>query len=61
MTIDEAIQHCHETAKRLSNEAYENKTLTEEKAYDCNECAFEHEQLAKWLEELKELRAKANE
>ena len=37
MTLDEAIQHCHEVA-----ESCENK-----------ECALNHEQLANWLEELK--------
>lgn len=30
--------------------------MTDEEAYDCNECAKEHEQLAEWLKELKDLR-----
>ena len=37
MTLDEAIQHCHEVAKSCENK----------------ECALNHEQLANWLEELK--------
>lgn len=56
MTLDEAIKHCEEKAKELSNKAYKEwgKSMTEEEAYDCNECAREHEQLAEWLKELKE-------
>lgn len=55
MTLDEAIKHCEEKAKELSDKAYSEygKSMTEEEAYDCNECAREHEQLAKWLKELK--------
>ena len=58
MTIDEAIKHCKEKAKELSDKAYREwgVSMTEEEAYKCNECAFEHEQLARWLKELKELR-----
>ena len=54
LTIDEAIAHAREKAKELSDKAYAevNKTLTEDEAYECNECASEHEQLALWLEEL---------
>ncbi|WP_367567227.1 hypothetical protein [Lacrimispora sp.] len=40
MDIDEAIQHCKE-------KAIEN---------NCNQCGKDHEQLAKWLTELKEYR-----
>lgn len=40
MDIDEAIQHCKE-------KAIENT---------CNQCGKDHEQLAKWLTELKEYR-----
>ena len=55
MTLDGAIQHCKEKAKELSDKAYAevNKTMTEDEAYECNECAREHEQLAEWLTELK--------
>jgi len=54
MTLDEAIKHCEEKAKELSDKAYAEwgKSMTEEEAYDCNECAREHEQLAEWLKEL---------
>ena len=55
LTLDEAITHSRTKAKELSNKAYAevNKTMTEDEAYECNECAREHEQLAGWLEELK--------
>ena len=58
LTLDEAIKHCKEKARELSDKAYAEwgKTMTEEQAYECNECAREHEQLAEWLTELKELR-----
>lgn len=51
MTIDEAIQHCKEVAKKERS-----KLLKAGDMYICTECAEEHEQLAKWLEELKEYR-----
>ena len=58
MNLDEAIKHCNEKAKELSDKAYSQwgKNMTEEQAYDCNECAREHEQLAEWLTELKAYR-----
>ena len=58
MTLDEAIKHCEEKAKELSDKAYAEwgKSMTEEEAYNCNECAREHEQLAEWLKELKALK-----
>ena len=40
LTLDEAIIHAHETAKRIEKEG-------------CIHCANEHKQLAAWLEELK--------
>ena len=43
MTIEDAIEHARRMATRLS----EHKNCT---------CAKEHEQLGKWLEELRELR-----
>lgn len=57
MRLDEAIKHCKEKAKELSDKAYREwgVSMTEEEAYDCNECAREHEQLAKWLEDYKRL------
>ena len=49
MTLDEAIQHC----KEVANEE-KSKLLKVGEEYVCSKCADEHEQLAKWLEELKE-------
>ncbi len=43
MILDEAIKHCWEK-------------VDENVAKGCKECAGEHEQLALWLEELKEWR-----
>lgn len=42
MTIDEAIAHARDVA--------------EEQRERCEQCAKDHEQLAEWLEELKDLR-----
>lgn len=58
MELDEAIKHCEEKAKELSDKAYSQwgKNMTEEQAYDCNECAREHEQLAEWLTDYKRLK-----
>lgn len=70
MDIDEAIQHAKEVAKENRQEAIEceecsnrkldkvlmlDKVHKEDKA-SCEKCAEEHEQLAVWLEELKEYR-----
>lgn len=54
MTIDEAIAHAREVAeyKRKCNENSDCIDIT------CERCAEEHEQLAKWLEELKDYRDK---
>lgn len=57
MTIDEAIKHAREIAsQKLAeyNNRYDNNTHY--RPIQCKKCAEEHEQLAKWLEELKELR-----
>ena len=43
MTLDEAIKHAREKAN-------------EQKCHSCKKCAEEHEQLADWLEELKNRR-----
>lgn len=48
MDLEEAIQHCYETVKKL-------RIIN-----PCDACAAEHEQLAHWLEELKKLRAECN-
>ena len=40
MKLEEAIQHCKEVAENCDNE----------------QCAADHKQLARWLQELKELK-----
>ena len=59
MTIDEAISHAKEVAAiQRSNEKL-NRTLGSASPYineTCLECAEEHEQIAEWLEELKDYR-----
>ena len=57
MTIEEAIQHCRETARGLRNRG-ETLAAMGQDGTDCAECAAEHEQLAAWLEELQEKRCK---
>ena len=53
MTIDEAIAHAREVISKF--ESYiEQSEVINEKVYKCRECVEEHEQLAEWLEELKE-------
>ena len=60
MTLDEAIAHAKEKAEELREQAYTDfDSWTDEgkaKADDGLECSKEHEQLAEWLTELKELR-----
>lgn len=58
MTIDEAIAHAREVAKRRMVE-YENHYDKDAHYYpiQCKKCAKEHDQLAEWLEELKQYRA----
>lgn len=57
MTIEDAIKHCRDTALSNAGNAIAylkggQKMLAE----SCEKCAAEHEQLAKWLEELKRRR-----
>lgn len=47
MTINEAIKHCEEEAEKYMEYGIET---------ECYQCGKEHEQLAEWLKELKELR-----
>ena len=56
MTLDEAIEHCLEKAKEEKR-----KLLKVGDIYACSKCAEEHEQLAKWLEELKLYKSKFKE
>lgn len=54
MTIYEAIQHCKEVAEREDKkaDAMFPPTVELDDRYDsCRECASEHRQLAKWLEQ----------
>ena len=51
LTIDEAIEHCKQVAKKERD-----KLLKVGDEYICSECGKEHEQLAQWLEELKDYR-----
>ena len=58
MSIDEAIAHAREVAseqKRRSGICVQNNSECD-KFSDCLKCAEEHEQLAEWLEELKDYR-----
>lgn len=65
MTLDEAIRHCKEVAqqsrrigKRFSESGVE---AMKKEGAECDACAAEHEQLAKWLEELQQRRGRARE
>ena len=66
MTIDEAIAHAREVAEmqRKDNDnckyksQYGCKDCADYYSKPCIECAEEHEQLAEWLEELKDYRDK---
>ena len=58
MTIDEAIAHAREVAseqKRRSGICVQNNSECD-KFSACLKCSEEHEQLAEWLKELKDLR-----
>lgn len=52
LTLDETIKHCEEVAENQEwlSESYDDDSMG---AKLCRECAFEHRQLAKWLERLK--------
>jgi hypothetical protein len=56
MTLDEAIQHCHEKAEHLREGVRISQSMTAAEQADCIECAEEHEQLAEWLTELRDRR-----
>ncbi len=59
LSIDEAIAHAREVAntQRGKSGICLQNGLECEHFSDCLKCAEEHEQLAEWLEELKQLRA----
>ena len=58
MTIDEAIAHAREVAennrKESKYDAFSLDYMNETHKANCVKCAKEHEQLAEWLEELKQ-------
>lgn len=55
MTLEEAIKHCEEVAQEKRYEYQECLAVHDtESAMDCKKCGEEHEQLAKWLKELRE-------
>ena len=54
MTIDEAITHAREVAEE--NRKSKSANLAPEVIQECELCAQEHDQLAEWLEELKQYR-----
>ena len=66
MDLNEAIAHAEEKAKELRTEAEQLRDIGEvisnpkqpynEPVKNCLACAEEHEQLAEWLKELKELK-----
>ena len=59
LSIDEAIAHAREVADTCEYEASKYDmcdSYEREVAYKEGKCAEEHEQLADWLEELKEMR-----
>lgn len=58
MTLEEAIEHCEETAEELDMKAdfdtdYQTYAMSELERIEFKECAAEHRQLAEWLKELK--------
>ena len=54
MTIEEAITHAREVAEKNRKCCECNKIILTNKWINNIECAEEHEQIAEWLEELKE-------
>ena len=60
MKIEEAIEHCEEKAREMRISA-DLCNLGTEMQSECIKCAEEHEQLAEWLTELKEIREVVNE
>ena len=64
MTINEAIAHAREVAAKQRSasaewleQSNEEGSIEEEISKGCEKCAQEHEQLANWLEELKQYQA----
>lgn len=57
MKLEEAIKHAKDVATKKYRQTMLHRANAEDEKLDrCIECMKEHEQLAEWLEELKELR-----
>ena len=57
MTLEEAIEHCEEVAKESREAALSYaRANAYETAISCKTVGYEHEQIAKWLIELKHRR-----
>lgn len=60
-TIDDAIEHATDVAQRKYLEGMLCHANPDDgKLDDCIECGRQHEQLAKWLKELKSLKGESN-
>lgn len=58
MSIDEAIKHAREVAEENYKQGFLYHVNPNDKELDrCVECGKQHEQLAKWLEELKRFKS----
>lgn len=57
MDLNEAIEHARKVAESKRADADYNWRHGRLNSDDCIKCAEEHEQLAKWLEELQQYRA----
>jgi DNA-directed RNA polymerase subunit M/transcription elongation factor TFIIS len=57
--LETAIKHCEEVVQEKRYEYQECLAVNDiEEAMNCGKCGQEHEQLAKWLKELKSLKEK---
>lgn len=57
MTLEEAIKHAEEKANELyDSEIYFDLYGNERMDFECHKCATEHEQLAKWLKQLNDVK-----
>ena len=61
LTLEEAIKHAREVAREKHYEATYNFPKLKGYYDNCLKCAEEHDQLAKWLEELKECQESEND
>lgn len=59
MTLDDAIKHAEDVAKRCESHVYEfpEQLAYVEKFFDAKKCAEEYRQLAAWLRDYKRLLA----